>query len=247
MILTYCMCVHVLCNNRIFRLKRGFIWMVLLYWWFCYYARFHDISAKQWPVINRPFVLHATLQNNHAMYMHWNTKPLFVLLLFIILFVCLFVFNFYFVLIFELFDLLLILFIHFIYLFIYLFFIFWLHNFHGTQYIFPSVQLTKILYPRLCYMSPCLVHLSRRLKCTIVITRCPSSVRRRCNIFDFSSETAERNSTKLDRKQDLIVLYQACFFGWSEKQDGCPGRSIKKLAHCTQLIPVNMSIYTIYK
>ena len=33
-------------------------------------------------------------------------------------------------------------------------------------------------------------------------------------IFDFSSETAERNSTKLDRKQDLNVLYQVCvFFG----------------------------------
>ena len=30
--------------------------------------------------------------------------------------------------------------------------------------------------------------------------------------FDFSSETAERNSTKLDRKQDLNVLYQVCAF-----------------------------------
>ena len=28
------------------------------------------------------------------------------------------------------------------------------------------------------------------------------------DIFDFSSKTAERNSTKLDRKQDLNVLYQ---------------------------------------
>ena len=33
-----------------------------------------------------------------------------------------------------------------------------------------------------------------------------------CDIFDFSSETAERNSTKLDRKQDLNVLYQVCVF-----------------------------------
>ena len=36
------------------------------------------------------------------------------------------------------------------------------------------------------------------------------------DIFDFSSETAEQNSTKLDRKQDLNVLYQVCgffFFG----------------------------------
>ena len=41
--------------------------------------------------------------------------------------------------------------------------------------------------------------------------------------FDFS-ETAERNSTKLDRKQDLNVLYQVCVFsGRSEKQNGRPG------------------------
>ena len=33
------------------------------------------------------------------------------------------------------------------------------------------------------------------------------------DIFDFSSETAERNLTKLDRKQDLNVLYQVCVFG----------------------------------
>ena len=32
------------------------------------------------------------------------------------------------------------------------------------------------------------------------------------DIFDFSSETAERNLTKLDRKQDLSVLYQVCVF-----------------------------------
>ena len=32
------------------------------------------------------------------------------------------------------------------------------------------------------------------------------------DISDFSSETAERNSTKLDRKQDLNVLYQVCVF-----------------------------------
>ena len=30
--------------------------------------------------------------------------------------------------------------------------------------------------------------------------------------FDFSSETAELNSTKLDRKQDLNVIYQVCIF-----------------------------------
>ena len=32
------------------------------------------------------------------------------------------------------------------------------------------------------------------------------------DIFDFSSETIERNSTKLDRKQDLNALYQVCVF-----------------------------------
>ena len=31
-------------------------------------------------------------------------------------------------------------------------------------------------------------------------------------ILDFSSETAERNSTKLDRKKDLNALYQVCVF-----------------------------------
>ena len=117
------------------------------------------------------------------------------------------------------------------------------------------------------------MHLSRRLKCTIVITRCPSSVVRPSSvrrpsvrpsltftfstsslkplsgiqrnltesnistspttfvfsgpigktkwpplpligwdIFDFFSETAEGNSTKLDRKQHLNVLYKVCVF-----------------------------------
>ena len=32
------------------------------------------------------------------------------------------------------------------------------------------------------------------------------------DIFNFSSETAEWNSKKLDRKQDLNVLYQVCVF-----------------------------------
>ena len=32
------------------------------------------------------------------------------------------------------------------------------------------------------------------------------------DIFDFSSETVERNLTKLDRKQDLNILYRVCVF-----------------------------------
>ena len=64
-----------------------------------------------------------------------------------------------------------------------------------------------------------LVHLSGWLKCAIVFTLClssvPLSVRHpslTCHIFDFSSETAEGNSTKLDWKQDLNVFYQVCVF-----------------------------------
>ena len=32
------------------------------------------------------------------------------------------------------------------------------------------------------------------------------------HIFDFSSKTTEQNSTKLDRKQELNILYQVCVF-----------------------------------
>ena len=38
-------------------------------------------------------------------------------------------------------------------------------------------------------------------------------------IFDFSSETTERNSTKLKRKQDLNVLYQFCVFRADQKNE----------------------------
>ena len=37
------------------------------------------------------------------------------------------------------------------------------------------------------------------------------------HIFDFSSETTEQNSTKLNRKQDLNVLYQVCVFRANRK------------------------------
>ena len=52
--------------------------------------------------------------------------------------------------------------------------------------------------------------------CTWAEGSSPSVVRRPSSltfhIFDFSSETTEWNSTKLDRKQDLNVLYQVLFF-----------------------------------
>ena len=55
-------------------------------------------------------------------------------------------------------------------------------------------------------------------------TRCPPWPLIGWDIYDFSSETAERNWTKLDRKQYLNVLYQVCVFrsDW-KKQDECPG------------------------
>ena len=49
----------------------------------------------------------------------------------------------------------------------------------------------------------------QRVKC-IVITPRPSLT---CHIFDFSSETAEQKSKKLDRKQDLNVPYQV----WADR------------------------------
>ena len=52
------------------------------------------------------------------------------------------------------------------------------------------------------------------------------------DIFDFSSE---RNSTKLDKKQDLNVLYKVCIFCRSVNKNGCPGRFLKKVANCTQV------------
>ena len=69
-----------------------------------------------------------------------------------------------------------------------------------------------------------LAHLSRRLKCTIVIMRLsivrpyvvrPSSLT--FHIFEFFFETATRNSKKLDRKQDLNVLYNVSVFRTDRK------------------------------
>ena len=43
---------------------------------------------------------------------------------------------------------------------------------------------------------------------------CPSLT---FHIFDFSSETTEQNSSKLDRKQELHILYQVCVFQTDQK------------------------------
>ena len=88
----------------------------------------------------------------------------------------------------------------------------------------PSIQMIQQLLGspvvNQFYGMRFLAHLSRRLKWAIVIAHRPSSVRpsvvRRpsvnFHIFDFSSETTEQHSTKLDRKQDLNALYQVCVF-----------------------------------
>ena len=52
-------------------------------------------------------------------------------------------------------------------------------------------------------------------------TRWPSWPLIGWDIFDYSSETAGRNSTKLDRKQDLNVLYQVCVFRAKAKKKMC--------------------------
>ena len=60
------------------------------------------------------------------------------------------------------------------------------------------------------------------------------------DIFDFFSETAERNSTKLDSMQDLNVLYQVCVFGLiGKKQDGRPGLWLAETFSSSPLKPLN--------
>ena len=59
------------------------------------------------------------------------------------------------------------------------------------------------------------------------------------DIFDFSSETAEQNSTKLDRKQDLNVLYQVCVFRADRKKNGLPGLWLAETFLTVSLKPQN--------
>ena len=55
------------------------------------------------------------------------------------------------------------------------------------------------------------------------------------DIFDFSSENAERNSTKLDRKQDLNVFYQVCVF-WADRKNKMAAPAIDWLGHFRLLL-----------
>ena len=59
-------------------------------------------------------------------------------------------------------------------------------------------------------------------------------------IFYFFSETAGRNSTKLDRKKDLNVFYQVCVIGGrSQKQDGRPGHWLAESFSTSSLKSLN--------
>ena len=54
--------------------------------------------------------------------------------------------------------------------------------------------------------------------------------------FDFSSETAERNSAKLDRKQDLNIIYLVCVFQAKKCiKIATLANPSKKVAHCNQV------------
>ena len=69
-----------------------------------------------------------------------------------------------------------------------------------------------------------LVHLSRNYCDHALSVVRPSSLT--FHIFDFSSEIAERISTKLHRKQDLNVLYQVCVFVPIRKKARSPPRPL---------------------
>ena len=79
-------------------------------------------------------------------------------------------------------------------------------------------------------MTHLLVHLSRRLKCTIVIMHCPLSVCRLSSVVvNFSyfqlllwNRSTEFNETWQEARSQC-PLQSLCFSGRSEKQDGRPG------------------------
>ena len=71
-------------------------------------------------------------------------------------------------------------------------------------------------------------------------TRCPPWPLIDWEFFDFSDKTAEWNSKKLDRKQDLKVLYQVCVFRADRKnQDGRPSLWLAETFSTSSLKPLN--------
>ena len=90
-----------------------------------------------------------------------------------------------------------------------------------------------------------LVHLSRRLKCTIVIMRCLSSVRRPSVVVNFSyfrlllwNRWTEFNETWQEARSER-PLPSLCFSGRSEKQDGRPGLWLAETFSTSSLKPLN--------
>ena len=59
------------------------------------------------------------------------------------------------------------------------------------------------------------------------------------DIFDFSAETAEQNSTNLDRNQDLNSLYQVCVFGLIGKTRWPPGLWLTEIFSTSSLKTLN--------
>ena len=93
-----------------------------------------------------------------------------------------------------------------------------------------------------------LVHLSRKLKYTFVITRCPSSVRpsvRPSIVINFShfqlltwNILTELNETYKEARSQRS-LPTLCFSGRSEKQDGPPGLWLAETVSTSPLKPPN--------
>ena len=83
------------------------------------------------------------------------------------------------------------------------------------------------------------MHLSQRLKCTIVITRCPSSVVN----FSHSRLLLWNRSTELNKTwqeaRSQRPLPSLCFSGRSEKQDDRPGRWLAETFSTSPLKPLN--------
>ena len=112
-------------------------------------------------------------------------------------------------------------------------------NYKNNSKISCNFYLIKGMCPKICgnWVS-FLVHLSRRLKCTIVITRCPSVV----NFSHFRlllwNRSMEFNKTWQEARSQC-PLPSLCFSGRSEKQDGRPGLWLTETFSTSPLKPLN--------